>query len=458
MPSAPIMNISITGRTQLPLSEVAAALRREGVHVGTVVPSEHLGRTDGLSDAQCVVLIMTDQGIVTIGEEVTRVRGLMPSEVQLILCIPQLQPGDRQLLLKEGASSIVTPKMWVADHIAERVLAQLIVSDNIRPNSYGEIRGATAAMRALYEEIERVALLSEPILILGPTGTGKELVARAIHNRSGRGGVYVKVNCPEINPDLMSSELFGHERGAFTGAEKTRIGLIASAGKGTVFLDEIGELDLPAQAKILRVLEYKEVRRVGANNWDKVESRIVMATNRNLEEMCAQGKFRRDLFERIQGFTLRLPPLREKRADILLLVNHFLDEYNEEYQTSLTVPEGAAECLFRYDWQGNVRELRMVVRKAAAYADGPRYINHLILQEGTRARLVEASPHAVIFDPAVDTWKDFVNRAQIIYFRAVLAETNGNREAARRLSGLSHSQFFEKLKPLKKDQQQDSEQ
>jgi DNA-binding NtrC family response regulator len=451
------MKVSITGRTQISLSEVATALRREGVHVGTVVPSENLGQTDGLSDAQYVILIMTDPGIVTIGEEVTRVRGLIDSEVQLILCIPQLQIKDRQLLLKEGVSSIITPKTWAAEHIAERVLAQLIVWDNIRPSSYGEMRGATAAMRALYAEIERVAPLSEPILILGPTGTGKELVAKSIHDHSNRSGGYVKVNCPEISPELMSSELFGHERGAFTGAEKSRIGLIASAGKGTVFLDEIGELDLQAQAKILRVLEYREVRRVGANNWDEVESRVVMATNRNLEELCAQGKFRRDLFERIQGFTLRLPPLREKRGDILLLVNHFLEKYNEEYKTSLTLPEGAAECLFCYDWPGNIRELRGVVRKAAAYADGPRYINHLILQEGTRARPVEASLHAITFDPSVDTWKDLVNRARGIYFQALLAETNGNREAAAKLSGLSRSQFFEKLKPLQKDQQPDAE-
>jgi DNA-binding NtrC family response regulator len=445
------MKVSITGLRQIPLNEVADALRREGVSVGQVIPAERLGRDDSLSDAQCVILVLTDQGIVTIGEEATRVRGLMRPAAQLILCIPQLPTEDRRLLLEEGASSIVTPQTWAAEHIAERVLAQMILSGYIQPSGCGDIRGASAAMRSLYKEIERVAPLSEAILILGPTGTGKELVAKAIHDRSGRGGVYLPVNCPEISPELLSSELFGHERGAFSGADKTRVGLIASAGKGTVFLDEIGELDLQAQAKMLRVLEYRKVRRVGANTWDEVEARVVMATNRDLEALCAQGRFRADLYERIRGFTLRLPPLRERAADILLLVDHFLEKYNEEYKTSLAVPDGAAECLFRYDWPGNIRELRGVVRKAAAYSEGPKYINHLILQEGTRARTAEPNANAIPFDPAADTWKDLLHRARDVYFRALLAETHGNREAAVRLSGLSRSQFFSKLKALQKD-------
>lgn len=154
------------------------------------------------------------------------------------------------------------------------------------------------------------------------------------------------------------------------------------------------------------------------------------------------GEFRPDFYERIRGFTLRLPPLRERRAGLLLLINYFVEKYNEEYKTVLAIPEGAAECLFRYDWPGSVHELRGVIRKAAAYADGTRYVNHLILQEVTRRRAAEVIRHVVPFDPSVGTWKDLMHRAQGIYFQALLDETHGNKKAVARLSGLSRSQFF----------------
>jgi DNA-binding NtrC family response regulator len=445
------MRVSITGTLQIPLKEVAAALQYEGVFVSITVLSPELEQQNHLADVERCVLIIAEQGVVTIGEETTRVRTLLPSTARLILCIPQLSTNDRNVLLEEGASSIITPQTWAAEHITERVLSQLILEGDIQPSSYGDIQGATSIMRSLYNDIERVAPLSEPILILGQTGTGKELIARAIHDRSGRGGTYLPINCPEINPELLSSELFGHEKGAFSGADRSRVGLIASAGKGTVFLDEIGELDLPAQAKMLRVLEYHKVRRVGANNWDEVGARIVLATNRNLEELSAEGKFRRDLYERIRGFTLKLPALRERKADILLLVKYFLEKYNEEYKTNLTVPDGATDCLFRYDWPGNIRELRSIVRKAAAYADNTKYLNHLILQEATRSRDVKAALYSVPFDPVTDTWRDLVSRAQSVYFRALLEKTHGNKETAIKMSGLSRSQFFGKLKKIQKE-------
>jgi two-component system response regulator HydG len=441
------------------LKKVAAALRHEGLAVRAEVLTPDFEQQHHLAQAQCGVLIIAEQGVVTVGEQTTRVRKLLPAQAPLILCIPQLSTGDRQALLEEGASSIITPHTWAAEHISERVLSQLILEGQIRPDSYGETQGATAVMRSLYSEIERLAPLSEPILILGQTGTGKELVAKAIHETSGREGGYLPINCPEISPELLSSELFGHEKGAFSGADRTRVGLIASAGKGTVFLDEIGELDLPAQAKMLRVLEYRQVRRVGANNWDEVGARIVMATNRNLEELVAEGKFRQDFYERIRGFTLRLPPLSQRKADLLLLVTHFVEKYNEEYKTELAVPDGAVDCLFRYDWPGNIRELRGVIRKAAAYTDNAKYLNHLILQEATRTRNLEpamnhapfdAATNYVPFDAATDTWRDLISRAQDVYFHALLEETHGNKEAAIKLSGLGRSQFFEKMKELQK--------
>jgi two-component system response regulator HydG len=322
----------------------------------------------------------------------------------------------------------------------------MILDGDITPYRWGALRGATRRLRELYSDIARLAPLSEPILILGATGTGKELVARELHNMSGRRDAYIPIHCPEMQHDLVSSELFGHEKGAFTGAERARHGLIASAGSGTVFLDEIGDLDLQSQAKLLRVLEDRKVRRVGANQFEDVRARIILATNRNLQEACAEGKFRRDLYERIRGFTLELPPLSERKADIPILASRFLDEYNEEYRTGDKMPEGSLDCLFHYDWPGNVRELRAVIRRAAAYADSSGYISPLILQESVRRPQSRGEQNAVPFDPAIDTWRDLLNRAQTIYLRALLAHTNGNREAAIKLSGLSKSQFFEKLK------------
>lgn len=453
------MTVATFGTAQIPLREVAAALRREGVNVSTTVLTPELEPQDCVVDARYSVLIIAEQGIVTIGEETTRLRTLLPSNSLLILCVPQLSTDDRKVLYEEGAHAIITPWSWAPHDISERVLSQLILEGEIQPQSYEEMQGATAAMRALYNQIARLAPLSEPILILGQTGTGKELVAKALHEESGRPGGYLPINCPELSPELLSSELFGHEKGAFSGADKARIGLIASAGKGTVFLDEIGELDMPAQAKMLRVLEYRQVRRIGANNWDEVEARIVMATNRNMEAMVAEGRFRKDLYERIRGFTLQLPPLCERKADILLLVNYFVEKYNQEYNTQLSVPDGAADSLFRYDWPGNIRELRGVVRRAAAYADHPKYLNHLILQEATRehgleeagrSRSLEMPPdNFVPFNPATDKWKDLINRAQSAYFHALLKQTDGNREEARKLSGLGRSQFYEKLKEIR---------
>lgn len=443
------MTIALFAPDKLPLPAIKAALCREGVKVSSFVLTSQLRRRDITQAVTKAVLISNETDVVGIGEQTEQVRCLIGGELPLVLCTPQLIAPDKEILFECGASEIVTPQSWSAEHVSERVLSQLILSEVITPSEYGALRGATRKVRELYSHIERLAPLSESILILGETGTGKELVAKELHKRSGRHGPYVPVNCPEINPDLMSSELFGHEKGSFTGADKARVGLIASAGKGTVFLDEIGDLDLQSQAKLLRVLEDRKVRKVGANRFEEVQARIILATNRNLQEHCADGKFRLDLYERIRGFTLGLPPLRERKADIPILANHFVNEYNKEYETSNQIPSGSLDGLFKYDWPGNIRELRAVIRKAAAYSDSSGHTNSLILQESVRRPQTGSAQNVVPFDPTIDSWRDLQHRAQTIYFRALLAHTNGHREAAVKLSGLSKSQFFEKLKELK---------
>jgi DNA-binding NtrC family response regulator len=290
--------------------------------------------------------------------------------------------------------------------------------------------------------------LDEPILILGETGTGKELVARELHRQSGRPNIFLPINCAELSPELLGSELFGHEKGAFTNALQARKGLLAEARDGTVFLDEIGDLDLQAQAKLLRLIEDHKVRPVGSNRWEEVKARLILATNRNLDEESQIGKFRQDLLERIRGFTLVLPSLRARKADIPLLAHRFVAEYSDHYGRRLNIPPGGLDYLFKYDWDGNVRELRAAVRKAAAYADEEGHISAVMLQEAVRGRKKSMTQHSVPFDPTSDKWRDVQKRAQAAYFRAILTVTNGNKESAAKLSGLSRAQLYEKLKEI----------
>ncbi len=445
------MTVALFAAPKLPLSLIADTLRGGGVEVASFVLTSSPQANKLPQPLTEAVLIANEAGVVNIGEQAEQVRELIGRDKSLVLCIPQTTPSDRQILQECGASEIVTPQSWHAEHVTERLLGRMIQNGLVKPSRYGRIYGGSTQMRELYANIATLAPLSDPVLILGETGTGKELVARELHERSGRPKTYLPINCPEIQLDLLSSELFGHAKGAFTGADKARTGLIAAAGDGTVFLDEIGELDLQSQAKLLRVLEERVIRRVGSNDYEEVKARIVLATNRDLGEACEEGKFRRDLFERIRGFRLNLPALRYRKADIPTLVDHFIEEYNDEYKTDHRLPVGGLDYLFHYDWPGNIRELRGVVRKAAAYADSSGLISSLVLQESVQTKKVSSRQNVLPFDPATDSWRDVVNRAQSNYFRALLEYTNGNREIAIKLSGLSRSQFFQKLKDLLED-------
>jgi DNA-binding NtrC family response regulator len=247
---------------------------------------------------------------------------------------------------------------------AEEVLRRAVE----RPYSYGEFLGESPAMQAVYSIIDRVAGSSVDVLVTGETGTGKELVARAIHSRSRRAaGPFVPVDCGAIPDALMESELFGHERGAFTGADARRMGLVEFADGGTLFLDEVGELPLPLQAKLLRVLQERRVRRVGARQENPVDVRVVAATSRPIEQMLAEGSFRRDLYYRIAVVRIDLPPLRNRGDDIGLLAEFFANRAAQEMGRP---PGGLSTDVYQvlkgYSWPGNVRELQNAVRRAIA--------------------------------------------------------------------------------------------
>jgi len=255
----------------------------------------------------------------------------------------------------------------------------------------GELIGRSESMRKIFETIRRVAKSNAPVLITGQSGTGKEVVARTIHRLSRRSSMpFVAFNCGAISPTLIESELFGHERGAFTGADKRRIGYFEEANGGTLFLDEITEMGAELQVKLLRVLEAKTVRRVGGSQDLRVDVRLISATNRDPQEGIRDGKLREDLYYRLNVFPIELPPLSSRREDIPLLAEHFRRHIEEQENSGVTGWDPKAiELLARHDWPGNVRELRNVVHRACVMSEkgtiGPDVVRELLPRQETPA-------------------------------------------------------------------------
>jgi two-component system response regulator HydG len=232
--------------------------------------------------------------------------------------------------------------------------------------------GHSGEMEKLYRILSKVAQSTHPVLVLGESGTGKELVAQTIHGFGPNSQKpFLPVDCGSLVPTLIESELFGYVKGAFTGANRSKDGLLVSAEGGTVFLDEIGELTLDLQAKLLRALQEKEVRPVGATHRVPIKARIVAATNRDLAEMVEKGTFRKDLFYRLNVVNLRLPPLRDRREDIPLLAAHFLDRISRERNTKYTLSDEALRTMMKHSWPGNVRELENAIQRACTMCSGP---------------------------------------------------------------------------------------
>jgi formate hydrogenlyase transcriptional activator len=251
---------------------------------------------------------------------------------------------------------------------------KVYLEDEIRSElNFEEIVGRSPALRSLLQEIETVAPTDSTVLIYGETGTGKELIARAIHNLSTRGkSAFVKLNCAAIPTGLLESEMFGHEKGAFTGAVAQRIGRFELANHGTVFLDEIGEIPLELQPKLLRVLQEREFERLGSSRTLRTDARLIAATNRDLAAMVEDQKFRADLFYRLNVFPVHVPSLRERQEDIPLLVRHFVQQFARRMSKAVdTIPTETMNVLIRYHWPGNIRELQNLVERAVILSTGP---------------------------------------------------------------------------------------
>jgi len=299
-------------------------------------------------------------------------------------------------------------------------------------SEFANLVGRSPAMRALYEQIEDVAASEATVLLLGETGVGKELVAEAIHHASRRAaGPLVKVNCSALSEGLLESELFGHVRGAFTGALRDKVGRFELASGGTIFLDEIGELSLSTQVKLLRVLQEKEIERVGEARTIPVDCRILAATNRNLRALVHRGSFREDLFYRLSVIPIHVPPLRERRTDVPLLAEHFLARVRIQEGKSIDgfAPE-AIDCLLEYRWPGNVRELENAVAFAVIKCRSRR-----IAVEHLPPEIREASTSK---RPRSET----ISRSAI---EAALQKTGGNRLRAARALGIGRATLYRKL-------------
>ncbi len=306
-----------------------------------------------------------------------------------------------------------------------------------------EITGSSAKIQDVLRMVSRLKDTRTPVLITGESGTGKELVARAIHFRGSLAKrPFVAVDCGALVPTLMESELFGHEKGAFTGALKSKIGLFQSAHGGTIFLDEIGEISLEMQAKLLRVLQEKEVRPVGSNDKVKIDVRVIAASNRNLDQAYQEGKFRKDLYFRLNVVTIHMPALRERRSDIPALVHALSQRYAPNQKVQVTT--AAMNCLMGYDWPGNVRELENCIERALALGnhqtvDLPDLPPALRAFAGLPPTPAAAASTAVL---AATDLED-IERATI---ERVFEQVNGDKVAAGKLLGISRATLYRKLK------------
>jgi transcriptional regulator with GAF, ATPase, and Fis domain len=258
---------------------------------------------------------------------------------------------------------------------------------------FEQIIGKSPALESVLAEVEQVAPTASTVLILGETGTGKELIARAIHNLSPRcGQPFVKLNCAAIPFDLLESELFGHERGAFTGAISQKIGRFEMADRGTLFLDEIGDLPVGLQPKLLRVLQEQEFERLGSGRTHRINIRLVAATHRDLTEMVRQNRFRSDLYSRLNVFPVSLPPLRERRSDIALLVCHFAGVFARRMGKHIAkIPEETLDAFVSHSWPGNVRELQNLIERAVIRSTNGELANPLPLAESASSMVISAT-------------------------------------------------------------------
>ena len=371
----------------------------------------------------CVILI-ADQGTMELATEAMREGAydfqLRPLNLPKMLAVIQRAISHQELV-----------------HRAEDLAVRL--DDRLRvPNLTGHSR----VMQELQDKILQIAPTRATVLIYGETGTGKERIAQAIHQLSPRKDErFVKLHCAELSENIIESELFGHERGSFTGADQQRKGRFELADQGTLFIDEISDIPGPVQTKLLRVLQDRQFERVGGNDTVQVDVRIIAATNRRLELMAARGQFREDLYYRLRVLLLEVPPLRERREDIPVLVDTFIKEFNREHERKVTgVTRGVVDRLMQYDWPGNVRELRNTVEEMVIFAQGKRLLDVSDLPIPLRQ---QRPPTAADMNLTVGMSMPEIERAAL---EATLRSVGHDKQRAAKILGIGLRTLYRKQK------------
>lgn len=420
-------------------------IRDSGLYARTASTTE---QALDILDQHPVDIVITDLRVPQLGgiELLKRVRENHPHMAVMVLT----QYGTIE-------SAVEATRMGAADYLTKpfripelrdklnRVVRNLevdqenrVLREQLRTRpGFGGLTGVSPKMQRVYRLIEKVNQHNYPVLILGESGTGKELVAQSIHFYGPRRNrPFVPVDCTALVPTLIESELFGYVKGAFTGASHSKQGLMEAAGNGTLFLDEIGDLPIDLQAKLLRALQEKEVKPVGSTDRVAISTRVIAATNRDLETSVRQGSFRQDLFFRLNVVQIKLPPLRERKADIPLLVNYFLEKFGGEAGSTRTIAEDAMARMVAYDWPGNVRELENAIERAVALGSGP------ILQVGDL-------PSNLQYGAMERTQQTDELRLEELERRAIfraLRESSGDKLAAAKLLGIGKTTLYRKLK------------
>jgi len=372
---------------------------------------------------------------------------IMSGQGTIELAVSAMKKGAADFLVKPFSDDHLSVVVKKALHVRNIEEENRALRDQMRKRvSFHGLIGKNYQMQHIYETLSIISPSNSTVLILGETGTGKDLMAHAIHyNSPRRGKPFVKVDCGALSESLLESELFGHEKGAFTHAYQQRIGRFEYANGGTIFVDEIGEIPPRLQAKLLRVLEEKKIERVGSNRTLDVDVRIIAATNRDLDKDIQSGKFRSDLFYRLNVIQIKIPPLRERVDDIPFLVNHFIEKYGEKNGIKIQrVSQEVLQALMKYQWLGNVRELEHVIEKT------------LLLQKGDVIESVDLPKDRELSEcRSRNTYLEMlfkeakgmiVEEFEREYFSHLLECTGGNISSASKKSGLDYKSFYEKMK------------